>query len=343
MALQEKNYDPALMAGASSDVTANQTITATSSQALAVGLGGATNPAFQVNTNTASSATGIDITSAAEASGVAVKVISSGTNENLTIDAKGSGTISLNATGTGAITLARATAVTGAATVTSTSASALTVGANGATNPVLKINANTGSVATGVSVTGAATGTAVAVAAIGSATDEHLTVDAKAAGTIKIGSVSTGLVSIATASSSLGMCYKRSVLASSGNTTMTSAMSGSTMLLDGAATDYTLPAIGAGDVGMEFWFVATIIATDQTITAGAADLLTGSIAIVDTAADVDVFVPNVTTDLIITLNGTTTGGKTVGSYCHLVAISATRWWVEGSFLTATETQSTPFS
>lgn len=137
--------------------------------------------------------------------------------------------------------------------------------------------------------------------------------------------------------------FKRNVLASSGNTTMTSAMSGSVMLLDGAATDYTLPAIGAGDIGMEFWFVATIIATDQTITAGAADLLTGSITVVDTAADVDVFAPDVSDDLIITLNGTTTGGKTVGSWCHLVAISATRWWVEGVFLTATETQATPFS
>lgn len=137
--------------------------------------------------------------------------------------------------------------------------------------------------------------------------------------------------------------FKRNVLASSGNTTMTSAMSGSVMLLDGAATDYVLPAIGTGDIGMEFWFVATIIATDQTITAGAADLLTGSIEVVDTAADTDVFVPDVTDDLIITLNGTTTGGKTVGSWCHVVAISATRWWVEGIFLTATETQATPFS
>ena len=94
---------------------------------------------------------------------------------------------------------------------------------------------------------------------------------------------------------------------------------------------------------MEFWFVATIIATDQTITAGAGDLLTGSIEVVDTAADTDVFVPDVSDDLIITLNGTTTGGKTVGSWCHLVAISATLWWVEGIFLTATETQATPFS
>lgn len=143
--------------------------------------------------------------------------------------------------------------------------------------------------------------------------------------------------------SSATLKYKRNVLASSGNTTMTSAMSGSVMLLDGAATDYALPAIGAGDIGMEFWFVATIIATDQTITAATGDLLTGSIQVVDTAADTDVFVPDVTDDLIITLNGTTTGGKTVGSWCHLVAISATRWWVEGTFLTATETQASPFS
>ena len=230
-----------------------------------------------------------------------------------------------------------------AQTITNASTGALAVGANGATNPVFLIDTNTASVATGVKITGAATGTAVAVVAIGSGTDESLTLNAKAAGTISIGGVSTGRVSLAMASSSAGLRYKRSVLASSGNTTMTSAMSGSVMLLDGAATDFTLPAIGAGDVGMEFWFVATIIATDQTITAGAADLLTGSIAVVDTAADVDVFVPDVSDDLIITLNGTTTGGKTVGSWCHLVAISATRWWVEGVFITATETQATPFS
>lgn len=118
MALQEKNYDPALMAGASSEVTANQTITATSTQALAVGLGGATNPALEVNTNTGSSATGINITSAAEAGGIAVKAISSGTNENLTIDAKGSGTITLNGTATGRVTITPVCTITGALTQT---------------------------------------------------------------------------------------------------------------------------------------------------------------------------------------------------------------------------------
>lgn len=138
--------------------------------------------------------------------------------------------------------------------------------------------------------------------------------------------------------------YKANVLASSGNTTMTSAMSGSVMLIDGASTDYTLPAIGTGDVGMYFTFYSTIISTGtQTITAGAADLLTGSIAIIDAGAvGSDTFSPDVTDDLIITLNGTTTGGVAVGSWCRLTAISATRWFVEGVF-NGSGTLSTPFS
>lgn len=137
---------------------------------------------------------------------------------------------------------------------------------------------------------------------------------------------------------------KRNVLASSGNTTMTSAMSGSVMLIDGASTDYALPAIGAGDVGMFFDFVSTIISTGtQTITAQAADLLTGSIAIIDAgAAGTDTFSPDVSDDLIITLNGTTTGGVAVGSWCRLTAISATRWFVEGVF-NGSGTLATPFS
>lgn len=138
--------------------------------------------------------------------------------------------------------------------------------------------------------------------------------------------------------------YKRNVLASSGNTTMTSAMSGSVMLIDGASTDYTLPAIAAGDVGMYFTFYSTIISTGtQTITAGAADLLTGSIAIINAGAvGSDTFSPDVTDDLIITLNGTTTGGVAVGSWCRLTAISATRWFVEGVF-NGSGTLATPFS
>lgn len=103
-------------------------------------------------------------------------------------------------TTTGNTTLGNAvtdtTAINGATTITSTSASALTVGRNGATNPVIKVDASTTSAATGISVTGAAAAAGVAVAAISSGTDESLTVNAKGAGLVNIGGVSTGLVSL---------------------------------------------------------------------------------------------------------------------------------------------------
>jgi Head domain of trimeric autotransporter adhesin len=71
------------------------------------------NPALQVDTNTASSVTGLKVTSAAAAGGLALAVISSGTNENLTLDAKGSGTISLGSNSTGDILLGGGSGATG--------------------------------------------------------------------------------------------------------------------------------------------------------------------------------------------------------------------------------------
>jgi hypothetical protein len=94
----------------SGTVTHNNTvaIASVSANALAAGLNGATNPAFNVDASTASSATGWNIKSAAATGGAALSVISSGTNENGTIDAKGSGTISLNTVATGGIVMGRA-------------------------------------------------------------------------------------------------------------------------------------------------------------------------------------------------------------------------------------------
>ncbi len=77
------------------------TIKSSSSNALAVGPNGATNPSFDVDASTASAATGVKVKSAAAAGGVAVSTISSGTNESITLDAKGTGTITLNGTATG--------------------------------------------------------------------------------------------------------------------------------------------------------------------------------------------------------------------------------------------------
>jgi len=69
--------------------------------ALSVGPNGATNPTLQVDTATTSAATGLAVTGAAAAGGVALTVLSSGTNEDLSVDAKGSGDLILQNTGTG--------------------------------------------------------------------------------------------------------------------------------------------------------------------------------------------------------------------------------------------------
>lgn len=74
--------------------------TATNSSAFAVGRQGGTSPAFQVDSNTASSITGIKVTAAATGGGVAVAAIGE-TNVNTTINAAGTGTLSLNSSNTG--------------------------------------------------------------------------------------------------------------------------------------------------------------------------------------------------------------------------------------------------
>lgn len=92
------------------------TIISAAVSALAVGPNGATNPVLQVDASTASVATGIKLTGAAAAAGADIAVISSGTNENLRINAKGSGTITIGSASTGAITLTRATTLSAALT-----------------------------------------------------------------------------------------------------------------------------------------------------------------------------------------------------------------------------------
>jgi len=169
-------------------------LTGTANPSLALGRNGATNPVISVDCSVSSAATGIKLTGRAAAAGADISVISSGTNENLVIDAKGSGTVTINGTATGAIALARATGVTGAITGTSAGAAALAVGANGATNPVLSVNAATASVATGLTVIGAAAAAGVNLAAISSGTNENLTINAKGSGTIDLNPTGTGNV-----------------------------------------------------------------------------------------------------------------------------------------------------
>lgn len=102
------------IAGALSTIA--QTITSASANALTVGRQGTTDPAFNVDASTALSVTGVRVKSAAAGGGAAVSVLSSGTNEALTVDAKGSGAIGIGSVSTGAVTITPATTLSNALT-----------------------------------------------------------------------------------------------------------------------------------------------------------------------------------------------------------------------------------
>lgn len=99
--------------------TGTSSNTVSSATALTVAKAG-TDYALQVDTATASAVTGLKITSAAATGGLALAVISTGTNENLTIDAKGSGTVSIAGNSTGDVLLAGGAGSTGC-TITNSS------------------------------------------------------------------------------------------------------------------------------------------------------------------------------------------------------------------------------
>jgi hypothetical protein len=116
-----------------SSVSALGVITSASATALAVGLAGATNSAFVVDSSTASQAAGLKIVGAVAAGTVAAVVISSGADASLTINAKGTGTIGIGSVSTGAVTITPATTIVGALNITAAAGVLSTVsGARGA-------------------------------------------------------------------------------------------------------------------------------------------------------------------------------------------------------------------
>ena len=123
------------------------TLTYGAGNALTVGPNGTTNPAFNVNSSAASSATGLNIVSRAATSGVDIFTTSSGANENLNINSLGSGSLTLNGSATGNIVLGSTTypKTTTAGTIL-TSATANTVTASA--TPTLGVAGSTvGSIA----------------------------------------------------------------------------------------------------------------------------------------------------------------------------------------------------
>ena len=107
-----------------------------------------------------------------------------------------------------------------AQTITSASANAFAVGRVGTTNPAFNIDASTALSATGVNIKSAAAAGGVAVSVLSSGANEALTVNAKGSGTIGIGSISTGAVTITPATTISGAATLSSTLGVTGVATL---------------------------------------------------------------------------------------------------------------------------
>ena len=150
-----------------------------------------------------------------------------GIDSTLTTDATSTGTGSIITAG--GVGVAKALWVGGLAniagvlttiahTITSASANAFSVGRQGTTDPALNVDASTALSATGINIKSAAAAGGVAVSVISSGANEALTVNAKGTGTIGIGNVSTGAVTITPATT------LASTLAVTGAVTLTTAL-----------------------------------------------------------------------------------------------------------------------
>lgn len=259
MAIDLKNYDPALMQGANIGVSVDLTDIVDSNG----------NEVLEID-GVASAVNYVAIENAATGNGPDIEARGDDTNIDLNLVTKGTGKLTVTAGSSGVV-------------VTSASANGLAVGANGSTNPVLSVVTSTASVATGISITGAAAAGGVAVATISSGTNENLTIDAKGSGTITLGGTSTGNIVLSRA-----INYKPVVETVTAANVITAAETGSVFFLN-SATEFasTLPAPAAG---LKFTFIVTAAPSgaDYTITTNAsANIVLGQVYTVDVNSATD--------------------------------------------------------
>ena len=151
---------------------------------------------------------------------------------------------------------------TGELTVTSAAAASLAVGRLGATTPAFSVDSSAGTQVAGLKVTGAATGGTVAVVATDSGADASVTLNAKGTGTIGIGSVSTGAVTITPATTVTGAVTPTGGIAAAGGFTARPSNIHSGGLPARLSTDGTdvTPSI------TEMYYAAVFIPCNMTIT-----------------------------------------------------------------------------
>lgn len=198
---------------------------------------------------------------------------------------------------------------TAAQTIQSASASALAIGLNGSTNPSFVVDASAASQAAGLKITGAATGSTVAVATIDSGANTNLTINAKGTGTIGIGSVSTGAVTITPATTlSNALTY--------GGVTLSNSVTGTGSMVLSTSPSFITPSIGVATATTINKYTFTTPSTGSTLTISDGKTLTVSNSITLAGTDATTWTGATTNMTIAALNiadQTVTGGAVITS------------------------------
>jgi hypothetical protein len=123
--------------------------------------------------------------------------------------------------------------------LTGTSANTLTAGRLGSTTPAFNVDASAATSVTGLNVVAAASGGGLALSVTSSAGNEALTVNAKGTGTIGIGSVSTGAVTITPATTVTGAITPTGGVAAAGGFSASCRNIAVGGLVPAVSTDFT--------------------------------------------------------------------------------------------------------
>jgi hypothetical protein len=131
------------------------------------------------------------------------------------------------------------------------------------------------------------------------------------------------------------------------DTAITNAAHSGRLLLMGevggnASATFTLPA--ATGSGAVFKFIVSVVNTSNYVikVANASDTIDGSVILHQDSANTVVSFNTVAASDTITLDGTTTGGVSIGDTLTLIDMATNQYMVEGT-LTASGTEATPFS
>lgn len=210
--------------------------------------------------------------------------------------------------------------------IASASATAFTVGLNGATNPAFAVDDSTALQVAGLKVTGAVTGGTVAVVVTDSGAATNLTLNAKGTGTIGIGSVSTGRVTISPVMTITGSLTLSAALVY-GGVTLSNAVTGTGNMVLSASPTFTgtVTAATITASGLITASAGATVASSQTLTVTGATITGLTAASVGTGTFPGVYTVTgaLTLSAALTYGGVTLSNAVTGTGNMVLSASPT--------------------